>query len=134
MTVAQSQASKQYVLLPTPKHATDAEPASASRGGRLLDVQSREEREQVAYEIGGQTVVAGVTEYWIGLSSNAAGAWAWDRDGGGLEPLPWGVGQPTSGAFARQAYVLLAAGAVDSELARAQTNTGDTHYPVCEIP
>lgn len=131
-TVAATSGAKRYVLLPSKWIAADAVQHCAVLGGTLVAFASREEREQVGDEIGNQRVIPGVNDFWIGLAAGADGAWAWDGDAGGLEPPPWGLSEPPITAAAR-AYVLVEAGAVDSELARAQTAAAETHYAVCEL-
>jgi hypothetical protein len=130
-TVAATQ--KHYVVTASRLDASAAAEACRAMDGGVVVFGSREEREQVGYEIGTETaLLPAKSDFWIGLSSSAAGAWAWDGDGG-LEPLPWAVGQPAGSAFARRAYVLVAPGTLDSELARAQGDAGDQHYALCEI-
>ena len=133
-TVAATLGMKSYLLLPTKWIASDAVQHCSVLGGALVVFQSREEREQVGGEIGTQTAVPGANDFWIGLAADDAGAWGWDGDGeaGALEPPPWGLSQPPITTSAR-AYVVVSAGAVDSELARAQTSAAEAHYALCEL-
>jgi hypothetical protein len=132
-TVAATETEKSYALLPTKWSAADAVQHCSVFGGRLIVFRSREEREQVGLEIGTQNVLAGASDYWIGLAVGASGGWGWDGDAGGLDPPPWGLSQPPITVNAR-AYVLVAPGAIDSELARAQMTPAETHYALCELP
>ena len=80
--------SKRYVLLGSSVDAVSAFAACRALGGQLAVFKSPEEREQVGYEIGRQTVIdGGASDFWIGLAADGS-AWAWDGLEGGLEPLP----------------------------------------------
>jgi hypothetical protein len=138
LTVTATQDAKSYVLMPTPLVANDATLACSSLGGRLAIFGSAEEREQVAYEIASQRTLPQIG-LWIGLSTDALGAWAWDVADAGMTPLPWGFDQPGGVAVVGRAFSLVAQGqsAPDSELARVGNATdagAETHIPLCEIP
>jgi hypothetical protein len=122
---------KRYVLLAASVGATAAYSQCQTLGGQFAVFQSPEEREQVGYEIGRQTVVAdgGAHDFWIGLSTEG-GPWTWDSPGG-LQPLPWAAGQGEPSDAGSRAYVILQLGELSSELAWAAGPT-DTHYPLCQ--
>jgi hypothetical protein len=134
-TVAATQTTKRYVLLGQPRlPAPTAASACSGIDGGLVVFQTREEREQVGYEIGTDRWRGGANDFWIGLSSNDAGVWSWDRGEQGLTPPPWGLNEPAPTAVsAARAYVVVEAGTLDSELAHAQTDPAEKHYAVCEL-
>ena len=134
--------------------ANRATPDNASRacialGGRLVVLQSRDEREQLWRELSRLTVPPSAV--WIGLSQVSPGSyqapqgtWAWDdrtpAEGAGAYPSEWATGQPlrfgrggTTRAFL---YHDNHAPAIDDTLARNEptlTISGTLPY-VCEIP
>jgi hypothetical protein len=129
-------------------------PDAASRscvalGGRLVVLQSRDEREQLWRELSRLTVPPSAV--WIGLSQVSAGSpqspqgsWAWDdrtpADGAAAYPSEWAIGQPlrfgrggTTRAFL---YHDSHSPSIDDTLARNDPNltiSGTLPY-VCEIP
>lgn len=128
-TVAATVTSKRYVLLGSSVDAVTAFAQCQTVGGQLAVFQSREEREQIGYEIGRQTVIdAGASDYWIGLAADG-GVWAWDGPEGGLEPPPWAVNEPQLGGS--RAYVIVQPGTLASELALVE-NGGGSHFPLCQ--
>jgi len=132
-------------------HANRATPDSASRacvalGGRLVVLQSRDEREQLWRELSRLTVAPSAV--WIGLSQVSpasfqvpAGTWAWDdhspADGPGAYPSEWAIGQPRRAGTTRAfLYHDSHAPAIDDTLARNEptlTISGTLPY-VCEVP
>jgi hypothetical protein len=137
LTIAATQSSKHYVVVPTPFVANDAALACVGLGGRLVVFGSAEEREQVAYEIAAQRGLSETTGFWMGLASTPGAAWAWDTSGG-MAALPWGGAQP-AGFDGGRAYMLVEQGqpAPDSELARAGNASdggGEVHFALCETP
>jgi hypothetical protein len=134
-TVAATVTSKRYVLYGSREPASGAISVCQTLGGQLAAFDSPEEREQVGYEIGRQTVIdggsMGVGDYWIGLGSDA-GVWTWDGpQAGTLSPLPWAVGQPSASDAGLRAYVTVQSETLNSELATVDTQ-GASHYPLCQ--
>jgi hypothetical protein len=122
---------KHYVLFGVVADASAAVQACQTLGGQaqLVVFQSPEEREQVGYELGRQTVISdgGGRDYWIGLGSDG-GLWTWDGPGGIASP-PWALNQPTDGGA--RAYVIVQPGTLSSELAIV-AGPEDEHYPLCQ--
>lgn len=93
---------KRYVLHAAPATADQAANACAAIGGRLVVLQSRDEREQLWRELSHLTVP--LQSVWIGLSQRTAGrygtpsTWAWDdntpAEGPGAYPSEWASGDP----------------------------------------
>jgi hypothetical protein len=138
-TVAQTQAAKRYELVGERLGANDAVSRCAALGGALVTFGSAEEREQVGYEVGSESVLdAGSVDFWIGLSSRDGMTWSWDLGDAGLQPPPWGPGWPGVTTPPNRAYVTLQQGTVGSELAQpgsaADASSPETHFPLCELP
>lgn len=131
---------KRYVIVKEPASRAAAEARCGALGGRLVVLESREEREELfeeaRRELGPDTTV----EAWIGLyriadagASTANDAWRWE-DGQSLAtstyPVPWGDGQPATSTAAR-AFVVLGEQSYDVQLARADGS--DVARPfICE--
>jgi hypothetical protein len=138
-TVAATLGAKTYVLGAKRVSARGAPAVCVAQGGKLVFFGTREEREQVASEVFAQRIVPGAEDVWIGLSGPAGGPWAWEGTDAGLQPLPWGDGQPIPLGGAGRAYLLTRAdaGLLDSQLARAasaEDGGADLHLPLCERP
>lgn len=132
LTAAVTEARKHYVLLNQRTSASAAREACAQARASLVVLESAAEREELGEAIAAQTVLPDAKDYWVGLVQGANGNWSWEGDGGLALP-PWGDGEPKSPSpAAGRAYVLVAAGAVDSELAHAAASA-ETHYPLCQL-
>jgi hypothetical protein len=131
-TVAATTASKHYVLIGSRQTAGSAFSMCQTLGGQVAVFQSREEREQVGYEIARQTAIdGGANDYWIGLGTDG-GVWVWDGPNGGLEPLPWAENQPSASDAGLRAYAIVQPGIVSSELAYAEATPQELHFPLCQ--
>lgn len=133
---------KHYVLVRTATNGDTAEANCRAMGGSLVVLQSRDEREQIWWELGRLPGgVATPSAIWIGLSlpdggsADAAADWIWDDDAGeDAYPSPWGERQPKAGTT-RRAYLLNFTGPptiLDETLARDQTVTNLAY--VCQLP
>jgi hypothetical protein len=147
--------SKRYVLNPLASTADDAARACAALGGRLVVLQSRDERDQLWNEL--QRTASKPQSIWIGLtlrsaaSSDAGDAgdtgdavdaaharptgWVWDDDTpvDGYPP-PWAGNEPRSGTdITPRAYMNHQPFFSDDTLAHS---TPPTMLPssVCELP
>lgn len=138
LTLARTAGVKTYLV--TVSKADPDTAASTCRfldGGSLVILESREEREQLAHEILARFANEGVPpQLWIGLSADG-GTWTWD-DGvpataDASRPLPWGNAQPNGAANAR-AFIRIATGSYDTELAAADDGTGAPSYFICQRP
>lgn len=115
---------KRYVLPADLVTAADA-PAACAPYGRLVTLDSSEEREQLVREL--------VTRFdvpftvWIGLSQTDAGA-VWD-DGVASRPLPWGDREPLANGRAHLAVVV---GSFDTQLAHADGDEAARRLVVCQ--
>lgn len=121
---------KRYVVWPSPASAAEAVKTCVASGGSLVMFDSREEREQLARELGqrlgSESLNFGV---WIGLS-RAGDTWTWD-DGMPLQsgrPLPWGDGQP-SGQGTR-AFMIIDQNHYDTQLARTDEDASSNEKRV----
>lgn len=105
-TVPITASTKRYVLVlsgATAKEAADfCTNNYGASGGRLVVLQTREEREQLVHEINllfpPVSKPQEITTWWIGLSSKD-GAWTWDdgvADDAGTYAAPWGSRQPAA--------------------------------------
>ncbi|MDP9002384.1 MAG: C-type lectin domain-containing protein, partial [Myxococcota bacterium] len=97
-----SHPSKRYVYQAKQDTPDNAKQTCAALGGRLVVLQSRDEREQLWHELSHLTVAP--SALWIGLAQVSAGSarvsasWAWDdstpADGPDAYPSVWGDHQP----------------------------------------
>ena len=121
---------------------SSADPATAAlacgfiKGGSLVVLDSREEREQLAHELINRKP-SELQELWIGLSTTDAGAWVWEdglpADGvAGARPLPWGNAQPPTGAIGR-AFMRVSTLTYDTQLAFADDG-GAPRLFICQLP
>jgi hypothetical protein len=131
-TVAATMASKHYVLFGARQSASAAFAECQTLGGQVAVFQSREEREQVGYEIARQSAIdGGANDYWIGLGTDA-GVWVWDGPSRGLAPLPWAENQPSASDAGLRAYVIVQPSILSSELAYAEATPEELHFPLCQ--
>jgi hypothetical protein len=132
MDIVYTAGKKRYLFVANPMGAHEADAFCASRGGTLVVLESRDEREQLWRELAqlGQVPV----KVWIGLSADDAGTWTWD-DGTKVDaayPPPWAVRQPLAAGV--QALMQNDPnGTVDDTLAMAATDPATTLPFVCEI-
>jgi hypothetical protein len=90
---------KQYLFDPNPVYPDMADANCRSAGGRLVVLETREEREQLWKALGPVTPQNQPFFFWIGLSQGDAGRldapWTWD-DGTPAEVYasPWGENEP----------------------------------------
>jgi hypothetical protein len=136
---------KRYVLVTEPTTAALAAQACASLGGRLVVLQSRDEREQLWLQLSRSAPL--VSRVWIGLSLADGGApgdagisrWVWDdgtaADAPDAYPPPWGDRQPVANGTTSRAYLRALTGEVDDTLARNDEPlpTIQTMPYVCEL-
>jgi|HubBroStandDraft_2_1064218.scaffolds.fasta_scaffold04290_5 hypothetical protein len=129
---------KRYVYQDEPASPDAAQQACQSLGGRLVTLDSRDEREQLWLELSKLTEAVSPTAIWIGLSVGADGgsAWTWD-DGEPLDarPSPWGDREPhaPSTTTSPRAYLEhFATPPLDDTLARNEGPVATLPF-VCEI-
>lgn len=140
---------KSYVYQQNRAAPEDASHACVALGGRLVVLQSRDEREQLWRELYRLTVPPSAV--WIGLSQltpgsfqNPQGSWEWDdgtpAEGPNAYPAEWAIGQPLGFGHGGTTRAFLYhddhSPAIDDTLARNEptlTNSGTLPY-VCEIP
>jgi hypothetical protein len=96
---------KTYVYDPTPTTEAKAEATCVSHKGRLVVLQSRDERD----ELWDQLTHTTETHVWIGLATSDGG-WAWGdgtpSDDPDAYPSEWAIGEPSEGGT-RRAYLAL---------------------------
>jgi hypothetical protein len=112
-------------------------------GGRLLVLESREEREQLWRELSRLTLSQ--PRLWIGLSpvgvstvdaggDGGAAFWVWDdgtrTDAPDAHPLPWGIGEPAMTSRALLTYETQRP--IDNTLAETDDTAVALPY-VCQI-
>jgi hypothetical protein len=105
---------KTYVYMYNGLPADDAQQSCRSLGGRLVVLGSRDEREQLWYQLSKEPVADTPVQVWIdlarayvdagadaaidgsaGITSVRAGPWVWDDEAGADSyPPPWGGQQP----------------------------------------
>jgi hypothetical protein len=120
---------KRYVYVSTRMTATDAEAHCNALGGTLVVLQSRDEREQLWFEI---AKLVPPDAFWIGLSLRA-GAWVWDDEAGvDAYAAPWAEGQPGAGAQATLSQTIEQPQPVDDTLATTSVSTA-LRPSVCQI-
>jgi hypothetical protein len=139
-------ANKRYVLSTVATTADVAEQSCAALRGRLVVLQSRDEREQLWLQL--SRAAPTVSRVWIGLSLQDGGLlgdsgssqWVWD-DGTAVEapdayPPPWGDRQPAAIGSTPRAYLRAFMGEIDDTLARNDepVQTIQTMPYVCELP
>jgi hypothetical protein len=141
VSVPQTYGSKTYLVVLSPASKEAAETTCLGlEGGSLVVFGSAEEREQLAHEIVLREPFE-PKEFWIGLARDG-GTWSWD-DGvsasavaasGGVpagRPLPWGNAEPKAASGTR-AYMLISAGAYDTELAHTDDGGQAVRGFICQ--
>ena len=124
-----------YQYFPGPVLAQEAADSCKKLGGTLVVFETREEREQIARELGAVLQKSVPTpEFWIGLSHTNAG-WLW-ANGTPLQatPLEWGDRQPkpADDRVDAGAWISLSS-AYDTQLAVAETDPTKTLPYLCEL-
>ncbi len=137
-TLGQTAGMKRYLVAVSAADPDTAAQSCAGLRGSLVLFDSAEEREQLAHEIRVRYPDDDL-QLWIGLATDAGGAWTWD-DGSPADagrPLPWGNAQPPSipDAGAR-AYMHLATPgtAYDTQLADADDGGKTPRLYICQRP
>jgi len=133
---------KRYLYVSATASADDADSRCRAIGGKLVVLQSRDEREQLWNELG--RLPAGIkapSAIWIGLalrdggSPGLASGWIWDDDASAdAYPSPWGEREPRQ-SNSRRAYLLNFTGPptiLDQTLARDLLDVNLSY--VCELP
>jgi hypothetical protein len=141
-----TQGRKRYVIDPAVALTADAAAgACASMGGRLVVLESRDEREQLWFQL--QQISQQLQRVWIGLalSESEAGTddasadaeasapmWLWDNSTPVDAQSPWGMGQPVLSSATTRAYLRANADSVDNTLARNDESKPMLPF-VCEL-
>jgi hypothetical protein len=127
---------KKYVF--KSERATSAAAAAFCRTlpqGELVMPDTREERAQLAREIGRLTPRDGqpASTFWIGLSTTNGSPWHWD-DGAPISDRPslWGDREPKPAGKAARAYVQISATSYDTTLAHVDADTASMRPFVCQ--
>ena len=136
---------KRYVIVTQAATADVAEQSCASLGGRLVVLQSRDEREQLWLQISRSPPQ--LYRIWIGLSQKDGGSvddagdsWVWDdgteADSPDGYPSPWGDHLPATLGTTSRAYMRAYMGEIDDTLARndEEAQIVQTLPFVCELP
>jgi hypothetical protein len=127
---------KTYSISQTAVTAALAASSCAAGGGRLVVLDSPEEREQLVHELRALLPTPTTPSFtaWIGLSRSEGGAWTWeDGKPEAARPSPWGSGQPNApGATASRAYLSVDDTVFDTQLAVAETSETALRPYVCE--
>ena len=132
---------KTYVLFPQARGPDEAAQSCTGIGGSLVLLDSAEEREELAHEIGQQfadsrSPAQTELQVWAGVTNNA-GTWSWD-DGTSLDdadsgrPLPWGNGQPKSAMPGDRAYLRLTVDTYDVQLAYPDNGSKAPRIYLCQ--
>jgi hypothetical protein len=121
---------KHYLYSAVPASPDTAAQACAALGGRLVVLRSRDEREQLWWQVNQLVQPLPPVSFWVGLSAFDAGVgpdgavttWIWD-DGTPADALdanapPWGDRQPAWPGATPRAYLRAFAGEIDDTLAR----------------
>jgi hypothetical protein len=133
---------KRYVYEVAPAVAEDAETACRKLGGSLVVLQSRDEREQLWYELG--KLQPPPFRIWIGLllvdggSSDGGVGWVWDNgapaNAPDAYPSPWGNAQPVADGATPRAYLSRDPVTLEDTLAHNDDRTVTSLPYVCELP
>ncbi|MGO9836739.1 MAG: C-type lectin domain-containing protein [Polyangiaceae bacterium] len=134
-------ATKRYEMqMQPPATADGAVQGCQALGGRLVVLQSRDEREQLWHQI--SLLPNPPTKFWIGLAQEAdagggAAPWVWDdgtaADAADAYPPPWARLEPSVGVSASRAYLAFFEAQPDNTLARNGESQGPLPF-VCEFP
>jgi hypothetical protein len=136
-SVPQTAGKKRYLYSPNPATSDVASAACIGLFGSLVIFESVEEREtllrELLREFDVQQVESPPTDAWIGLSfpGDAGSSFAWDN-GSPIMENPWGDNQPIDAAPPLRAYVLLASGTYDVQLAHDDTQVARPY--ICQLP
>ena len=127
-------AAKRYLYVGAPETASSAQNSCRKIGGRLVVLETREEREQLAAELV-RLVSPDAAAVWIGLTKADANApWIWENDASiDVYPSPWGDREPRFPRLARWATMGLLPGKYDTDLAHAVDGGTDALAYVCEF-
>jgi hypothetical protein len=129
---------KHYLYVPLELGADAASQYCAARGGTLVVLQSRDEREQLWYELFRDGILPQPNNslpIWIGLSF-VDGGWVWDDEGGaGDYPPPWADTYPSLDGTTRAALVLFTGSPPPFDWTLAQNGaTADDGSPfLCQL-
>jgi len=131
-TTLTATAGKKRYVLPQAFVTEDQAALACAPYGRLVLLDSNEEREQLVRELTTQFPLqpSKPVEVWIGLSV-VDGGWAWD-DGLESRPLPWGAGQPST--TIGRAFLRITNNEFDTQLARSGDAGTTPRAVVCERP
>jgi hypothetical protein len=136
-SVPQTAGKKRYLYSPNPATSDVASAACIGLAGSLVIFESVEEREtllrELLREFDVQQVESPPTDAWIGLSfpGDAGPSFAWDN-GTPIMESPWGDNQPVDAAPPLRAYVLLASGTYDVQLAHDDIQVARPY--ICQLP
>jgi hypothetical protein len=132
---------KHYVYQSNSVSADQAERACNAIGGRLVVLQSRDEREQLWREL--SRLPTPPSQVWIGLSQASSvrpfspSQWKWDDDASvDAYPSPWGDLQPINsipGTLSLRAFLWHQSGADDTLAHNDQPSRALPNPYVCEI-
>ena len=134
---------KRYVLVTQPVTADAAAQSCALIAGRLVVLESRDEREQLWLQL--SRAAPQVFRVWIGLSQSDAGpeddsgapSWVWDdgtrADAPGAYASEWGDRMPAIPGTTSRAYLRAYTGEIDDTLARNDESIATMPF-VCELP
>jgi hypothetical protein len=131
---------KRYEMQMKPATADGALQGCQALGGRLVVLESRDEREQIWRQI--SLLPDPPPKFWIGLSQvtdadGGTAAWAWDdgtkADAPDAYPSPWARLEPNVGMSASRAYLGFFESQPDNTLARSDESVTPLPF-VCEFP
>ena len=125
---------KRYVFVADPMGAHDAEAYCAARGGTLVVLESRDEREQLWHEARPARSRLPV-KVWIGLATDDAGTWTLGRrhPGRRVVPASLGVRQPLCPREGRRSLQYDPNGTIDDTLAMTAPDAGTALPCKCQI-
>jgi hypothetical protein len=123
---------KRYLYIAQEATADDARSFCESLdGGHLVILRTAEEREQLWHGLA--ALASPPSQFWIGLSRDDGGAWAWDdRTSVDAAASQWAANQPSAAGIDR-AYVWQLDFVADSQLAHNTGDGGPLPF-VCEEP
>jgi hypothetical protein len=129
---------KHYLYVGRPSNADGASQYCAAHGGSLVVLQSRDEREQLWYELAhGIALPNSSLTIWIGLSS-VDGGWIWDDDAGVNDyPPPWAdtypLPTPEGGSRAALVQSSVNPQPFDTTLAQNGIDTDEVNPFLCQL-
>jgi|SRR5580704_7694077 hypothetical protein len=140
-----TQTTKRYEMQMQPATADGAVQGCQTLGGRLVVLQSRDEREQLWRQV--SLLPSPPPRFWIGLSlepdaDGGTASWVWNdgtkADAPDAYPPPWGRLEPITGASTTRAYLGFLLAQPDNTLARndefVRSDGSETAPFVCEFP